>query len=122
MQSEPGEPGCIACKKEDRGFNLIERTAKIGLYNNNTTTLVIIQIGEEITDCYGFHYTSLGLAERRRRLEKWFNFTCGCVACKESYPVMDSLTNRLASHSMDQLRHLLDNFQTALGNNEVRTL
>ena len=81
-----------------------------------------IRKGEELTDCYGFHYTSLGLAERRRRLEKWFNFTCGCVACKESYPVMDSLTNRLASHSMDQLRHLLDNFQTALGNNEVRTL
>ena len=75
LQSEPGEPGCIACKEEDWGFNLIERTAQIGLYSNNTTTLVIIQIGEEITDCYGFHYTGIPVESRKQKLEKWFNFT-----------------------------------------------
>ena len=74
LQSEPGEPGCIACKEEDWGLNLIDRTSKIGLYNNNTTTLVIIQIGEEITDCYGFHYTGILVESRKQKLEKWFNF------------------------------------------------
>ena len=74
LQSEPGEPGCIACKEEDWGFNLIERTSKTGLYSNNTTTLVIIQVGEEITDCYGFHYTGIPMESRKQKLEKWFNF------------------------------------------------
>ena len=78
-----------------------------------------IRKGDELTDCYGFHYTSLGLTERRRRLKKWFNFSCCCVACQESFPVMDRLSNKLTKTTMDQLRHLLEKFQSALKDNQV---
>jgi hypothetical protein len=30
----------------------------------------VLQPGDEITDCYGFHYTALERTERRRRIQR----------------------------------------------------
>ena len=79
----------------------------------------LIRAGEEISDCYGFHYTSLPRPERQRRLSKWFNFQCGCEACQRNYPVMEGLSNNLCKHSMNKLRAVLEKFQQALKDNKV---
>ena len=81
-----------------------------------------IKVGEEISDCYGFHYTSLERDLRRQRLEKWFSFRCSCVACGLSYPTMSTLTSNLAQKTHDQLKTLLEKFQWALKNGEVKFL
>ena len=79
----------------------------------------LIRAGEEISDCYGFHYTSLARPERQRRLSKWFNFQCSCQACQLDYPVMERLSNKLAKHTMDKLKALLEKFQQALKDKQV---
>ena len=79
----------------------------------------LIRAGDEISDCYGFHYTSLARPERQRRLSKWFNFQCSCQACQLDYPVMERLSNKLAKHTMDKLRALLEKFQQALKDKKV---
>ena len=88
----------------------------------NTLILVArrrIGFGEEISDCYGFHYTSLPLTQRRQRLEKWFRFRCGCEACMKQYPVMASLTTSLKQRQHQDLRTLLEKFHWSLQHGEV---
>ena len=79
----------------------------------------LIRAGEEISDCYGFHYTSLPRPERQRRLSKWFNFQCCCVACELHYPAMQGLSNSLTQHTRDKLRAILEHFQQALKDNKA---
>ena len=82
----------------------------------------LIRAGEEISDCYGLHYTSLARPERQRRLAKWFNFQCCCEACQLLYPVMQGLTSTLDKPTMDKLRAVLENFQQALKDEKVGSL
>jgi hypothetical protein len=35
--------------------------------------------GDQVTDCYGFHYTALQLAERRRRIQRYPNLFEGVL-------------------------------------------
>ena len=72
-----------------------------------------------MSDCYGFHYTSLKLAERRQRLEKWFQFKCQCVACGNKYPIMANLDSKLSQNNLDLLKSLLEKFQYSLKQDEV---
>jgi len=73
-----------------------------------------IEVGEEVTDCYGFHYSSLNKEERRKRIAKWFNFQCNCSACGRNFPVMSNLTSKLSQKSLEFLKDLLEKFQWAL--------
>jgi hypothetical protein len=74
-----------------------------------------MQVGEEISDCYGFHYTSLARRERRTRLAKWFKFQvlegfpnapfqCECIACTSNFPAMAGLTNRLGQGTLELIK------------------
>ena len=82
-----------------------------------------------MTDCYGFHYSSLNKEERRKRIAKWFNFQveiffisnpnhlplqCNCSACGRNFPVMSNLTSKLSQKSLEFLKDLLEKFQWAL--------
>ena len=78
-----------------------------------------INVGEEISDCYGFHYTSLKMAERKQRLEKWFKFLCQCDACANKYPIMANLDSKLSQNNLDLLKSLLEKFQHSLKQDEV---
>ena len=79
-----------------------------------------LEAGDEVTDCYGFHYTSLPCAERRARLERWFRFRCECCACAGGYPVMGQLGSALSQTSLDTLKTLLEKFQWALKNGQTK--
>merc|ERR1711936_139209 len=79
-----------------------------------------IEVGEELTDCYGFHYTSLDKGERQKRIQKWFNFQCNCKACSNDFPVMANLTNKLAQKHLESLKDLLEKFQWSLKNNHLK--
>eukprot|EP00090_Calanus_glacialis_P007248 TRINITY_DN15692_c0_g1_i1.p1 TRINITY_DN15692_c0_g1~~TRINITY_DN15692_c0_g1_i1.p1 ORF type:complete len:671 (-),score=156.98 TRINITY_DN15692_c0_g1_i1:49-2061(-) len=79
-----------------------------------------IEVGEEVTDCYGFHYTSLSKAERQRRIKKWFNFECHCLACSKNFPVMANLTNKMSQKTLESLKDLLEKFQWALKNKHLK--
>ena len=46
-----------------------------------------IRAGEEITDFYGEYFFQTSKLLRRRNLA----FNCGCVACRENWPLLDSL-------------------------------
>jgi hypothetical protein len=42
-----------------------------------------LEEGDEITDCYGFHYTALQLSERRRRIKRYTTvFIIYYMSCK----------------------------------------
>jgi hypothetical protein len=38
-----------------------------------------IQVGEEVTDCYGIHHLSIEKATRLSTLQKSFLFNCQCM-------------------------------------------
>lgn len=73
-----------------------------------------MEVGEEVSDCYGFHYTGLAREERRKRIAKWFNFQCCCPACSGQFPTMAGLTDRLGQKNLDLLKELLQKFQWSL--------
>lgn len=70
-----------------------------------------IQPGEEISDCYGFHYTSLHEKERKRRIKRWYNFECTCEACSNHFPTMANLhssCNKQVAELMEEARKQLE--------------
>ena len=73
-----------------------------------------LQPGQEVTDCYGLHYSGLGRAERRARLEKWFSFQCECEACTAQFPLLAGLSDKMSSAVLQKLQAQLQQFQAAL--------
>ncbi|XP_023324175.1 SET and MYND domain-containing protein 4 isoform X1 [Eurytemora carolleeae] len=66
---------------------------------------------QEISDCYGFHYTSLETKERKRRIKRWYNFDCKCTACTLNYPVLaglESTTSKQVKELMERVRKQLE--------------
>ena len=50
-----------------------------------------ISPGEEVTDCYGIHHLSMGLADRREALQRGYAFACGCRGCADDLPLLPEL-------------------------------
>ena len=51
-----------------------------------------IYAGEEVADNYGTHFALQVKAERQEKLNSQYFFTCGCVACREDWPMYVSET------------------------------
>ena len=54
--------------------------------------VIILFLGEEILDNYGYHYAVMPREERQRKLQSQYYFQCGCVACRETWPVYTGLS------------------------------
>ena len=62
------------------------------------------QVGEEVSDCYGCHYTSSTLPKRQQKLLQGFHFSCSCMACTSAFPVMAALPDLLPQKHLDLLQ------------------
>lgn len=76
---------------------------RISLINgvNAVIALKKISAGDEILDNYGVHFALQDYPERTEHLKSYYHFTCGCVACKNRWPMMDAL-QRLENRFMCQ--------------------
>jgi len=54
-----------------------------------------IRKGEELLDCYGYHFMVTEKITRQYSLERQYFFTCSCKACIENWPMLEQLTDEI---------------------------
>jgi hypothetical protein len=64
-----------------------------------------IKSGEEITDGYSGVYANVP-QEEREQIHLRYHFECGCIACKESWPLKNALNQRMPNRKDKSLARL----------------
>lgn len=77
------------------------------------TAVRTIPAGDEILDNYGYHYAVMPREERQRKLQGQYYFQCGCIPCRETWPVYTGLATAavpLPGTQPDQAKQIIADY------------
>ena len=62
-----------------------------------------VRQGEEVSENYGYAFYLKTKNERRKELSARYWFECGCVACKQNWPLLDKLPKSIETQNKDKI-------------------
>ena len=76
--------------------------------------------GEEVSLTYGIHHHNLSRDKRLTSLKSGYKFDCVCQACKEDYPLLNSLSKSLGPGNLSKkLDKLLNQYKQAFADGRL---